>query len=63
MSTKMNAEPSAEMSNAQCNYIFRLLEERRVQSVTAAKVIALLMEEPMLSDPGMDNLRKITHPS
>jgi len=59
----MNAEPGAEMSHAQCDYILRLLEERRVQSVTAAKVIALLMEEPMLSDSGLDNLRNIQRPS
>lgn len=63
MSTKMNAEPGAEMSDAQCDYIFRLLEERRVQSVTAARVIALLMEEPMLSDSGLENLRNIQRPT
>lgn len=63
MSTKMNAEAGAEMYNAQCDYIFRLLEERRVGSVTAAKVIALLLEEPPISDDGLSNLRKITHPS
>ena len=59
----MNGEPGAEMSNAQCDYIFRLLEERRVQSVTAAKVIAFLVEEPMLSDSGLENLRNIQRPS
>lgn len=63
MSTKMNAEAGAEMYNAQCDYIFRLLEERRVGSVTAAKVIALLMEEPMLSDSGLENLKNIQRPS
>ena len=57
------SEPGAEMSNAQCDYIFRLLEERRIQSVTAAKVIALLVEEPMLSDSGLDNLRNIQRPA
>lgn len=62
MSIKMHAEPGAEMSGPQCDYIFRLLEERRVQSTTAAKVIALLLEEPKLSDSGLEMLKNIQRP-
>lgn len=62
MSTKMHAEPGTEMTQRQCDYIFRLLEERRVQSTTAAKVIALLLEEPKLSDSGLEMLKNIQRP-
>ena len=51
-----------DMSFAQCDLIFLLLESRRVNRQCADRIITLLMEQPPLNDTGMDTLKKIQRP-
>lgn len=51
-----------DMSFAQCDLIFLLLESRRVSRQCAERVITMLMEQPPLNDNGMDTLKQIQNP-
>ena len=48
-----------DMSFAQCDLIFSLLEGRRVSRQCAERIITMLMEQPLLNDNGMDTIKQI----
>ena len=51
-----------DMSYAQCDLIFSLLESKRVSRSCAERIIDILVKEPPLNDTGMDTLKKIQRP-
>lgn len=55
-------DPSEEATQSQVNRILMLIETRRVSVRCASRIIDLLIEEPKLSDSGLDLLKRITHP-
>lgn len=65
MATIISNEPDHgdEATMNQLSYIHNLLERRRVSGVCAAKIIALLNEEPELGASGLDNLKNLQRPS
>ncbi len=51
-----------DMSYAQSDLIFSLLESKRVSRSCAERIIDMLTKEPPLNDTGMDTLKKIQRP-
>ena len=51
-----------DMSFAQCDLIFLLLEGRRVSRQCAERIITMLMEQPPMNDTGIDTLKQIQNP-
>lgn len=52
-----------EMTDGQLSMIYRLLDQKRVSLKTAAKIIEILIEQPDISDAGLNSphIKRDTH--
>ena len=60
--TGFRSKMDPDMSFAQCDLIFLLLEGRRVSRQCAERIITMLMEQPPMNDTGIDTLKQIQNP-
>lgn len=61
-SDEPTGNPSEEATLRQVDHIFRLLEGRRLSERCAAKIIGLLLNEPILNGTGLEDLKVIQRP-